>query len=227
MARELITDDSGKVTAVSYIDKPTGKEQQVRCRTVVLVGGGVRVGAAAAQLEVAAASARPRQRDGHGRQVPHRHGRLRHVGAGAGPARHAASSTRTATARISTSRGGCSTGTRSSTSRAATTSRSAAAASACPASASAPAAYNRAEGYGLPMKQAIRERYGGTTVSLSGRGSMVPNEDCYCEIDPDAEGQVGHSGAALPLEVERLRAEPGAATCARASRRSSRRSAAR
>ncbi len=36
MARELITDASGKVTAVSYIDKTTGQERQVRCRTVVL-----------------------------------------------------------------------------------------------------------------------------------------------------------------------------------------------
>ena len=36
MARELITDASGKVTAVSYVDKTTGAERQVRCRTVVL-----------------------------------------------------------------------------------------------------------------------------------------------------------------------------------------------
>ena len=36
MARELMTDDTGKVTAVSYIDKTTGTEKQVRCRTVVL-----------------------------------------------------------------------------------------------------------------------------------------------------------------------------------------------
>ena len=36
MARELVTDASGKVTAVSYIDKATGEERQVRCRTVVL-----------------------------------------------------------------------------------------------------------------------------------------------------------------------------------------------
>jgi len=33
---ETGTDDSGKVTAVSYVDKLTGTEQQVRCRTVVL-----------------------------------------------------------------------------------------------------------------------------------------------------------------------------------------------
>src|SRR6202041_2742446 len=36
MARELITDDEGKVKAVSYIDKTTRTEKQVRCRTVVL-----------------------------------------------------------------------------------------------------------------------------------------------------------------------------------------------
>ena len=53
------------------------------------------------------------------------------------------------------------------------------------------AAYNESEGYGLPMKQAIREAYGGTTVSLTGRGSMVPNEDCYCEIDPDIKDKWG------------------------------------
>jgi len=51
--------------------------------------------------------------------------------------------------------------------------------------------YNRAEGYGLPMKQAIRDSYGGTTVSLSGRGAMVPNEDCYCELDPEVKDKWG------------------------------------
>src|SRR5438132_14423020 len=36
------------------------------------------------------------------------------------------------------------------------------------------------------MKQAIRESYGsGISISFAGRGSMVPNENCYCEIDPD------------------------------------------
>jgi choline dehydrogenase-like flavoprotein len=51
--------------------------------------------------------------------------------------------------------------------------------------------YNRTEGYGLPMKRAIRDSYGGTTVSLSGRGAMIPNEDCYCEIDPDVKDKWG------------------------------------
>ena len=36
MARELITDASGKVTAVSYVDKATRTEKQMRCRAVVV-----------------------------------------------------------------------------------------------------------------------------------------------------------------------------------------------
>src|SRR5437879_7247320 len=36
MVRELITDDSGRVTAVSYVDKTTRTEKQIRCRAVVV-----------------------------------------------------------------------------------------------------------------------------------------------------------------------------------------------
>ena len=36
MARELLTDGSGKVTAVSYVDKATRSEKQIRCRAVVV-----------------------------------------------------------------------------------------------------------------------------------------------------------------------------------------------
>lgn len=36
MAREILSDENGKVTAVSYIDKKTRTEQQIRCRVVVL-----------------------------------------------------------------------------------------------------------------------------------------------------------------------------------------------
>src|SRR5437879_1972499 len=36
MARELISDASGKVTAVSYVDKETRTEKQIRCRAVVV-----------------------------------------------------------------------------------------------------------------------------------------------------------------------------------------------
>jgi choline dehydrogenase-like flavoprotein len=46
------------------------------------------------------------------------------------------------------------------------------------------------EGYGGTLKQACREKYGGF-VSLEGRGEMIPNEQSYCEIDPDVVDQWG------------------------------------
>jgi choline dehydrogenase-like flavoprotein len=36
MARELVTDAAGKVTAVSYVDKATRAEKQIRCKAVVV-----------------------------------------------------------------------------------------------------------------------------------------------------------------------------------------------
>ena len=36
MARELVTDGNGKVTAVSYVDKATRSEKQIRCKAVVV-----------------------------------------------------------------------------------------------------------------------------------------------------------------------------------------------
>ena len=49
---------------------------------------------------------------------------------------------------------------------------------------------NRTEGYGVRMKQAIRDEYG-TSVGLSGRGEMIPNEQSYCEIDPEVKDRWG------------------------------------
>jgi choline dehydrogenase-like flavoprotein len=49
---------------------------------------------------------------------------------------------------------------------------------------------NRTEGYGVRMKQAIRDEYG-TSIGLSGRGEMIPNEQSYCEIDPDVKDRWG------------------------------------
>jgi choline dehydrogenase-like flavoprotein len=40
------------------------------------------------------------------------------------------------------------------------------------------------EGYGGAIKAAARQNYG-AAISLSGRGEMIPNKDSYCEIDPD------------------------------------------
>jgi choline dehydrogenase-like flavoprotein len=38
-------------------------------------------------------------------------------------------------------------------------------------------------GYGRQLKNDYRRLYG-ATVNFAGRGEMVPNENCYCEIDP-------------------------------------------
>jgi choline dehydrogenase-like flavoprotein len=48
----------------------------------------------------------------------------------------------------------------------------------------------RAEGYGAPLKDSIRQYYG-STVSFAGRGEMIPNEHSYCEIDPSVVDQFG------------------------------------
>ena len=44
--------------------------------------------------------------------------------------------------------------------------------------------------YGKKLKQEAR-RYYGSFVGLYGRGEMIPNEDCYCELDPDVVDEWG------------------------------------
>lgn len=44
--------------------------------------------------------------------------------------------------------------------------------------------------YGLNLKKAARSHYG-STVHFSGRGEMIPNKDCYCEIDKDVKDKWG------------------------------------
>jgi choline dehydrogenase-like flavoprotein len=46
------------------------------------------------------------------------------------------------------------------------------------------------EGYGSQLKRACKKNYG-THIGFSGRGEMIPNPDCYCEIDPAAVDQWG------------------------------------
>jgi choline dehydrogenase-like flavoprotein len=45
-------------------------------------------------------------------------------------------------------------------------------------------------GYGKDLKQKYRHYYG-SVVGFSGRGEQIPNDDCYCEIDPDTVDQWG------------------------------------
>jgi choline dehydrogenase-like flavoprotein len=46
------------------------------------------------------------------------------------------------------------------------------------------------EGYGTALKQKCRELYG-TYIGFAGRGEMIPNEQSYCEIDPDTIDEWG------------------------------------
>ncbi|HJO05658.1 MAG TPA: GMC family oxidoreductase [Acidobacteriota bacterium] len=45
-------------------------------------------------------------------------------------------------------------------------------------------------GYGRDLKNMYREYYG-ATIGFAGRGEMVTNDDCYCEIDPEAVDRWG------------------------------------
>ena len=64
------------------------------------------------------------------------------------------------------------------------------------------------EGYGAPLKQRCRKSYG-TFIGFAGRGEMIPNENSYCEIDPDTVDQWGIPVLALSLGVERQRNQDG------------------
>lgn len=44
--------------------------------------------------------------------------------------------------------------------------------------------------YGLKFKEEVR-RYYGSFVYFSGRGEMIPSDDCYCEIDPQVQDRWG------------------------------------
>jgi choline dehydrogenase-like flavoprotein len=50
--------------------------------------------------------------------------------------------------------------------------------------------YPSGGGYGKSLKGDYR-RYYGATVGFSGRGEMIPNEDSFCEIDPDTVDRWG------------------------------------
>ena len=67
----------------------------------------------------------------------------------------------------------------------------------------------RVGGYGKSLKDDYRRFYG-ATVDFSGRGEMIPNKDSYWR-SIRRRRQVGHSRAAVPLQVLRLRDQPGEA----------------
>ena len=50
--------------------------------------------------------------------------------------------------------------------------------------------YPSGGGYGRQLKEDYR-RYYGATIGFSGRGEQIPNEDCYCELDPNVVDRFG------------------------------------
>lgn len=46
------------------------------------------------------------------------------------------------------------------------------------------------EGYGSDLKHKCRKNYG-TLIGFSGRGEMIPNEETYCDIDPEVADEWG------------------------------------
>ncbi len=48
----------------------------------------------------------------------------------------------------------------------------------------------RVGGYGVELKRGVRRRYG-SNISFGMRGEMIPNEQTYCEIDPDLKDKWG------------------------------------
>ncbi len=50
--------------------------------------------------------------------------------------------------------------------------------------------YGPGGGYGLQLKNDYRRFYG-STIGFSGRGEQIPNENCYCELDPVTKDRFG------------------------------------
>jgi choline dehydrogenase-like flavoprotein len=187
MARELVTDDTGKVTAVSYIDKATRSEKQIRCRTVVLAASCCE----SARLLLNSRSSRHPNGLGNssgqlGRnltdsvgfslsgRIPALEGLPRYNSDGMGGS-HLYVPWWLWDKKLDFPRGyhielGGGYG--------------------MPGVGSFREVCREREGYGESLKKAIHQDYG-THVNFAGRGEMIPNEDTWCEIDPDTVDRWG------------------------------------
>ena len=188
MARELITDETGKVKAVSYIDKTTRTEQQIRCRAVVVAASACE----SARLLLNSKSSRhpnglANASGAVGRYLTDSvgYGLSAHIPALDGLPRHNSDGMggmhvyvpwwlwdkkekdfpRGYHVEIG---GGFF----------------------IPGIGAFHSECHRHEGYGADLKNAIRERYG-AYVHLAGRGEQIPNEQTYCDIDPDVVDRWG------------------------------------
>jgi choline dehydrogenase-like flavoprotein len=179
MVRELITDSEGRVTAVSYIDKETRSEKQIKCRAVILAAS------CCESTRLLLNSRSPRHSNGLanssgvvgryltdntgfslGARIPALVGMPRHDSDGMNDA-HIYMPWWLWDKKLDFPRGyhiEVGGGYR------------------MPGIGSFTRVANSVEGYGDPLKKAIYEDYG-THINFSGRGEMIPNPDTYCEID--------------------------------------------
>jgi choline dehydrogenase-like flavoprotein len=188
MAREILTDASGKAVAVSYVDKTTRREVQIKCRAVVLAAS------ACESARLLLNSKSPRHPDGLsngsgvvGRfltdtvgyglsgRIPAFEGMPRYNSDGYGgghvyiPWWEWAKPNKEFPRGYHVEIGG---------------------GYGMPGIGSTHASCRRHEGYGEELKRKIISDYG-VTIGLSGRGEMIPNEHTYCEIDPNVVDRFG------------------------------------
>ena len=188
MARELISDANGKVTAVSYVDKATRIEKQIRCRAVVLAASACE----SARLLLNSKSSRFPNGLANSSGVVGRFltdtvgfGLSGHIPALEGVPRYNSDGIggmhvyvpwwlydkpnkefpRGYHVELGGGFGMPQVGTFHSACR-------------------------RHQGYGKALKDKIRQEYG-SFIGLSGRGEMIPNEHTYCEIDPQVVDRYG------------------------------------
>ena len=188
MARELVTDASGKVTAVSYVDKATRTEKQIRCRTVVVACGACE---SARLLLNSKSAAHPQGLANGGGQVgryltdsvgyslsahiPALDGLPRHNSDGMGgmhvyiPWWLWDAKNKDFPRGYHVEIGG---------------------GFGMPGIGSFWGECRQHEGYGQDLKDSIRNHYG-TNVGFAGRGEQIPNENTYCDLDPDVVDQYG------------------------------------
>ncbi|HEY1241722.1 MAG TPA: GMC family oxidoreductase [Bryobacteraceae bacterium] len=181
MARELVTDGSGKVTAVSYVDKATRSEKQVRCKAVVVAASACE----SARLLLNSKSTQHPNGIGNSSDVVGKYltDTTGHSSSGFVPAlanlpRHNSDGIggmhvympwwlhddkkKNFPRGYHIELGG---------------------GFGMPELGSFSGECARQEGYGKALKDKIRENYG-AYVHFSGRGEMIPNKDSWCEIDP-------------------------------------------
>ncbi|PYT27128.1 MAG: GMC family oxidoreductase [Acidobacteria bacterium] len=188
MARELITDDSGRVKAVSYVDKNSRTEKQIRCRAVVVAASACE----SARLLLNSKSSRfsnglanesgmvgrnltDTTGYGVGGYIPALANLPRHNCDGIGgmhvyiPWWLLDDKSKDFPRGYHVEIGG---------------------GFGMPGLGSFHGACAHHEGYGNSLKSAIREQYG-AYVHFEGRGEMIPNANSYCEIDPSVVDQWG------------------------------------